>query len=159
MVRRWSQGITDALALLGAAGVALMLVHITADVVMRQLFRLPLPATVEIVSRYYMVMVAFLGLPWAERRGDAIRVELLAPLLSGWLARPNRILVRLACIGAYALLAYTSWTHAVGEWRSGTYVISLQMQVPVWPSYFLLPVAFALAAAVSVEHLLRGDRP
>lgn len=52
-VLRLTRRLTDALAILGALGVVAMLVHINIDVVLRQLFHWPVPATNEIVSRYY----------------------------------------------------------------------------------------------------------
>ena len=148
--------ISDGLALLGAVGVVAMLVHITAYVVMRQFSHSPVPATVEIVSYYYMVLIAFLPLAWAERRGEMISIEIFAPLLTGRIGRINEIFVALVTAGVYAVLTYTTWLVAMREFSARSFVISLSVVIPVWPGYFVLPIGFALAALVT---LYRGLMP
>ncbi|RVV98122.1 TRAP transporter small permease [Mesobaculum littorinae] len=146
---RLARRLTDALALLGAIGVVAMLIHITVDVVLRQIVNVPIPATIEIVSRYYMVMVAYLALAWADRRGEMISVEVFAAPLARW-RRPNQVLVHLLCAAAFVVLTYTTWIEAMRQFHTGTYVMSLNVAVPVWPSYFVLPVSFALACLISL---------
>ena len=148
--------VTDGLALLGAVGIVAMLVHITAYVIMRQVSHAPIPATVEIVSYYYMILIAFLPIAWAERRGDMISVEIFSHLLVGRVGRINSIFVAVVTFGAYLALTYTTWTVAMREFTARSYVISLSVAIPVWPTYFILPVAFALAALVA---LYRGILP
>lgn len=153
---RLVNAITSGLALLGAVGVVAMLVHITLYVILRNLASAPIPATVEIVSYYYMVAIAFLPLAWAERRGDMISVEIFSHLLVGRIGRINAVFVALLTCAAYLVLTYTTWTVAMRQFTAGSYVISLSVAVPVWPSYFILPLAFALAALVA---LYRGVMP
>ena len=148
--------ISDGLALLGAVGVVAMLVHITAYVIMRQFSHSPVPATVEIVSYYYMVLIAFLPLAWAERRGEMISIEIFAPLLTGRIGRINEIFVALVTAGVYAVLTYTTWIVAMREFSARSFVLSLSVVIPVWPGYFVLPIGFALAALVT---LYRGLSP
>lgn len=148
--------VSDGLALLGAVGVIAMLVHITAYVIMRNVLHAPVPATVEIVSYYYMILIAFLPIAWAERRGDMISIEIFAPLLKGRIGRIDEIFVALVTSGVYAVLTYTTWLVAMREFAARSFVISLSTVIPVWPSYFVLPVAFALAALVT---LYRGFAP
>ena len=148
--------VASGLALLGAVGVAAMLVHVTAYVVMRHLMSSPVPATVEIVSYYYMVLVAFLPIAWAERRGDMISVEVFEPLFPGWMNRWNGTFVALVTCGAYVALTYTTWLVAMREFEARSFVISLSTAIPTWPSYFILPAAFALAALVSLHRALSG---
>ncbi len=148
--------ISDGLALVGAIGVVAMLVHITAYVITRQFSHAPVPATVEIVSYYYMILIAFLPLAWAERRGDMISIEIFAFLMKGRVGRINEIFVALVTAGVYAMLTYTTWLVAMREFSARSFVISLSVAIPVWPSYFVLPVGFGLAAVVT---LYRGLMP
>lgn len=147
---------TDALALLGAAGVAIMLVHITAYVVMRLFLSSPIPATVEIVSSYYMVLVAFLPLAWAERRGEMISIEVFAGIMPPPMKRWVAVFVALVTAAAYAVLTYTTWLVALREFGTRAFVISLNVAIPTWPSYFILPAGFALAAFVSLYRALQA---
>lgn len=141
------------LALVGAIGVVIMLLHIMAYVVMRTFFSAPIPATVEFVSSYYMVIVAFLPLAWAERRGDMIAIEVFAGFYKGVVGTAVDIFVALVTAGAYVLLAYTTLLVAMREAASGAFVISLSVAVPIWPGYFALPLGFGLAALVALYRL------
>lgn len=146
---RFVNAIAAGLALVGAIGVVVMLVHIIAYVVMRTFFSSPIPATVEIVSSYYMVIVAFLPLAWAERRGDMIAIEVFASLYRGIVGRIVDIFVALVTTGVYAILTYTTWLVALREADTGAFVMSLSVAVPIWPGYFALPAGFALATLVA----------
>ena len=47
-------------SVIGVLAVTLMMLHITADVVVRNLFGIALPGTIAAVSNFYMLVVAFL---------------------------------------------------------------------------------------------------
>jgi TRAP-type C4-dicarboxylate transport system permease small subunit len=129
---------------------------------MRHVASAPPPATVEIVSYYYMVMIAFLPLAWAERRGDMITVEVFQHLMPRALKRWVDVLVALITFAAYVALTWTTWLVATREFTSRSFVISLSVALPIWPGYFVLPVAFALAAAVALYRAVKvvaGDDP
>jgi TRAP-type C4-dicarboxylate transport system permease small subunit len=148
--------VTGGLALLGAVGVMLMLVHVTAYVVLRHFAASPIPATIEIVSYYYMLLIAFLPLAWAERRGDMITVEVFQHLIPNAVKRWIAVLVALVTCAAYVALTYTTWLVAMREFGSRSFVISLNVALPTWPGYFVLPVAFALAAVVTLYQAAQG---
>jgi TRAP-type C4-dicarboxylate transport system permease small subunit len=156
-------GSAGGLALVGAAGIALMLLHVTAHVVLRLVAATPIPATVEIVSTYYMVLIAFLPLAWAERRGDMIVVEVFDNLYPKRLRRFVDALVGLVCAAAYGALAYTTWLVALREFEARSFTIALNIALPTWPGYFVLPVSFALAATVclyrAADALTRAPAP
>ena len=135
-----------ALAALASLGVLVMMLHICADIVLRTFFDAPVPATVEIVSRYYMVLIAFLPLAWIEQRNAMVSVEITDAALSPRMLRISDVLVSLLVTCVYAVLAYTTWRMALREWATGTYVLALETRVPVWPTYFLPPLGFGLAA-------------
>lgn len=145
---------TSLLALLGSVGVFAMLVHICAYVIGRYFAASPIPATVEIVSNYYMVFIAFLPLAWAERRGDMIAVEVFKPLFKGPLLRINAIFVAVVTAGAYTVLTIATWQVAMREFGAKSFVMSLSVPIPIWPSYFILPVSFGLAAIVCLVKVL-----
>jgi TRAP-type C4-dicarboxylate transport system permease small subunit len=152
----------QALALVGSLGVILMMLHVGADILARSLFGRPIPATVEIVSRYYMVLIAFLPLAWVERRRGMVAVEVTDWLLSPTARRVTDVAVALFACLIYAVIAWTTWGQAMSSWRSGSFVIALNMRVPVWPTYFLPPLGFALAAAVTlvrVSEIVTGTEP
>jgi TRAP-type C4-dicarboxylate transport system permease small subunit len=139
---------TALLALLGSVGIIAMLVHICAYVIGRHVAASPIPATVEIVSNYYMVLIAFLPLAWAERNGDMISVEVFGQFFKGAVKRANAILVAIVTAGAYAILTFATWFVAMREFGAKSFVMSLSVPIPVWPSYFILPISFGLATII-----------
>ena len=64
----------------GLIAVAMMMIHITLDVAGKFLLNEPIPATITIVSNYYMVVVAFLAIGFAETRNGHITVEVLTEM-------------------------------------------------------------------------------
>ena len=64
---------------------ALMMVHVTLDVILSQFIAEPLPGTVDYVSYYYMVGLVFLPLPFVEYTNEHIKVDLIHDLRSGQL--------------------------------------------------------------------------
>jgi len=79
-----------------------------------------------------------------------IAVEVLDPLFAPAFRKWLTILVALLTCAAYLILTYTTWLVAMREFEARSFVISLSVALPTWPSYFILPVGFALAAMVSL---------
>ncbi|PMR67457.1 TRAP transporter small permease [Halomonas heilongjiangensis] len=138
------------LALLGTLGILLMVVHVTLDVVLRSTLSVSIPATVELVTRYYLITLALLPLGWVEWRRGMIAVEALEGVMGQRLVRFSDVLVSLLSAVVYAVLAIATWDKAMEQYAIGSYVMSLNFPMPVWPTYFVLPIAFALAAVVCV---------
>ena len=151
-VARLAQG----LALIGAIGVLLMLVHVFIDVALRNLGGPPVPATNAIVSRYYMVLIAFLPLGWVESRGSMIKVELTDFLLSPRLRALNDWLVSAVCTLVYGVIAWMTLETALKNFAVGSFVDVLGRQVPVWPSFFLPTAGFALAGLICLWRVIRA---
>ena len=146
--------LSQMLAFVGAIGVVAMMIHVCVDIIARLITGASLPATVEIVSYYYMVLVAFLPLAWVERNNGMISVELIDLMLTPTLMRISDAVV--AALGAviYAVLAYATWITAIDNFETGTFVIALQHKIITWPGYFLPPVGFALAAIIMVVRFI-----
>lgn len=149
-LRNFAARLSGWLALIGAIGIFAMLIHVTTDVILRQFISRPIPATVEIVSRYYMIFIAFLPLGWSQLRGDMIVVEVFSGAYRGVVKKVKNLLVKLLITLCYGALAYTTYLSAMREFGVGSYVVSLGFVIPTWPSYFVLPISFGLATCVSL---------
>lgn len=150
ILERTADRLAQALALIGAIGLTALLLHVSADVLTRNLLDRPIPATNEIASRYYMVAIAFLPLAWVERRGGMVRVEILDALASPRFMRVSEFLVSLLAAAVYFVLTYVTWVDALKSWRTGTFVDVLGHQIVVWPTSFLPMAGFALAGIVTL---------
>jgi TRAP-type C4-dicarboxylate transport system permease small subunit len=158
-LERMADRVARGLALVGSIGVLALLVHVTADVVSRNLFRMPIPATNEIVSRYYMVLIAFLPLAWVERNRSMVSVELLDMAMSPGMKRASDAVVALLAAVIYAAIAWVTWAEALRAFNTGSFVDVLGRRVPVWPTYFLPPLGFLLAALVTLLRAVTSLRP
>jgi TRAP-type C4-dicarboxylate transport system permease small subunit len=140
---------------------ALMMLHVTADVVGRFLFQAPIVGTLETVSYYYMVGAIFLPLAFVERQGEHIRVDLFAQRL------PRTVqlgLYLLACAAGLVFIGMMFWQSLHDAMRStarGETIMS-NFLFYVWPARWFLPVglgAMALAIALNVIRALRRRTP
>jgi TRAP-type C4-dicarboxylate transport system permease small subunit len=150
---RISEALGLALALCASVGVILMMLHVCLDVALRAAFAAPIPATVEIVSRYDMVLIAFLPLAWVEWKRGMISVELFTAFLTPRLQRVSDAAVALVATLVYGVMTYTTWLVALDNYATGTFVLALSTKVPVWPSYLLPPLGFGLASLATLLRL------
>lgn len=145
----FSTWLCRALSILGGLAVVLMMLHITLDVVLLNLFRISMDSTPDIVARYYMVAVAFLPLGWISLRGQMISVELVDMILPGWMRRLSDFTIALSGAAVYGLLTYATWLKALREMASGSFVDLVSFHLPIWQSHFIVPMGFGLATLAS----------
>ncbi|GAA2853203.1 hypothetical protein GCM10010517_11020 [Streptosporangium fragile] len=118
-----------------------MMIHITANALLRALANSPLPNTLEIVQYWYLPTVAFLGFVAAQYRGQHIAADLVFQMLPDVTRRYVLALVFVLCTVLSAGFAWFSWGEAVHAMQTGkTAGVS---DVVAWPAYFLVPLAFA----------------
>jgi TRAP-type C4-dicarboxylate transport system permease small subunit len=142
-----------------AAGV-LMMLHVTADVIMRTLFNAPIEGTNEVVAGYYMVAIAYL--PWAYvARNDnhivaGIFKQVGTPAFDHWV----EIGVKVLTAAYVAIFTYQTFFAALQRTAQGEVWLAGTKYLPVWPSRWLLPLAGTLMIAHLVlrviQDLLRG---
>ncbi len=158
-MRKGLSYLTDVVTFTGGTALIAMMLHINIDVIGKYLFNNPAPATLEMVSYYYMAAVAVLPLAALERKGSLVYVELFYSMMPVWLKRcvlPFALtMATLYCAAA----AYAAWEPAMNAYRVGAYVGSTVM-VSTWPTRFLPVIGFGLLAVVlarkTVFILVRG---
>ncbi len=135
-------------SIIGSIAVGLMMVHITADVVGKFVFFSPVPATITMVSNYYMVVVAFLPLALAERRNSHISVEVLTELFPARVQHHINGLTYVLSGAVFGLLAYRGFTDAFKKQDMGSFIMEQGTKVLIWPGHYLLPIGAALMVLV-----------
>lgn len=151
---RLQDGFLALLALIGALAIVLLMVHVVTDVVMRNTTDIPIPATYEIVTHYYMIALAFVPLAWVERRGGMVQVEVIESLLGPRAVIWSDRMVALVSTLIYAALAWVTWLTAVKNFDTGVFVMAQNVRVPTWPAYFLVPLGFGLAALTTFIRMI-----
>jgi TRAP-type C4-dicarboxylate transport system permease small subunit len=142
----------------GAIAVLAMMVHVSADVIMKVALNQPIMGTLEIVSFIYMVGCTFLPLAHVQLSRDLIIVEVFTQKLA-----PEKnlrfdiaaavltvaYLLLLAVMGAVVALAKTE----IGEAQDATY-----FDLPIWPMRWVFCASCALAALIALYQLIDDFR-
>ena len=144
LIDRWLGRTINLTSILGSIAISLMMLHITADVIGKFVFSSPVPATITLVSSYYMVVVAFLPLALAERRDSHITVEVVTERFPPWLQRHLRGLSYVLSGVVFGLLAWRTWGDALKKLDQGSFIMEQGVKVLIWPGHFLLPIGAAL---------------
>jgi TRAP-type C4-dicarboxylate transport system permease small subunit len=144
----------DVTSFVAGIAVILMMVQITVDVIGKYLYNIPIPATIAIVSNYYMVVVAFLPLALAERRHSHISVELVTDLLPQRAQRHLFSWTYLFSALAFAFLTYAGWREATTKHAISAFIIEHGQRIPTWPSYYLLPIGCGLMSVMLLYRFL-----
>lgn len=145
--------IDNMLLVLGCLFLAAMMIQITVDVLLRSVFNLGVPATLELVSYYYMVGAVFLPLSYVERYHAHIEVDLFTQLLPG---SARFVLYLFACLVGlcfFGVLTYQTFFDAVSATIQKQTVMS-NFIFYIWPSRWALPVGFAAACLAIVNNML-----
>lgn len=138
----------------GMAAIILMMTQITVDVLGKLLFNAPMPATISMVSNYYMVFVAFIPLALAETRNGHISVEVLTEFLPKRTQYHMYSWILLVSAVVFGLFTYKSWQEAVKTYEVGSFLIEQSIKIVIWPSYFILPVGAGMMTLVLVYRWL-----
>lgn len=147
----WLSGFAS---VIGTICIILMMLHVTADVTMRFLFNMPLPGTITIVAHYYMIVVVFIGLGVAERQSAHISVEVVTDLLPKAAQGVIAVLAGLVTAGAFGLLMVRGWKEAMSKTAIGASIEQGSDMIPVWQSYWVLPLGAGLMVMIAVYRVL-----
>lgn len=149
VISRFLSRVAGAASIISMICVALMMLHVTADVALRFALNMPLPGTISIVSHYYMVMLGFLALALAEDRDDHISVEVIYELLPAGVRRVLSGVARVVSAAAFGLVAVRGWEVALSKTKIGASIQQGSDVIIVWPTYWAIPIGAGLMALVA----------
>ena len=107
----------------------------------RKLINLPVPGYVDIVE-FVMTVFAFISIAYTQRLGGHVRMEIIIKRFRGRALWIVELLGTLTAIGIVAILAWFGYEHFLRAWNIGDSTIDIE--IPLWPSKLLVPVAFAI---------------
>ncbi|WP_408898196.1 TRAP transporter small permease [Nocardioides sp. R1-1] len=136
-----------------------MMVHVTANALMRTFANDPLPNTLEITQYWYLPIIAFLGFIAAQARGQHIAADLIYERFPE--ATKRYVLAVLSVVAAVVCLgfAWFGWDEAVHAREIGkTAGVS---DLVAWPPYFLVPLCFGVMFVqflyAAARAIVKGD--
>lgn len=127
---------------IAALAVVVMMVQVTADVVMKNLFNAPVPATLTLVANYYMPIITFLPLAFVERIEKHVSVEVLTATFPGRTQKHLYGWIFLVCMIVCGFLTYAVWIEAVSKYNAGTFEIERGQKIITWPVRFSAPLGY-----------------
>lgn len=147
---------SDALSNLGGLAVLLILVTVMIDVVVRQFAGSGILGADTMVSDWWMVAVAMLGIVAAERSGAQIVVNIVGDRVSPIAARRLALFAGTVVTIFAVTVAVVSLTEALAQMRLGEY--AAVGALPIWPARFLIPIGFGGLAVVAATNVIRTVR-
>ena len=128
---------------LGGIAVVALMFHIIADVFLRYFFNSPLPATIEIVSYWWMVLAVFPGIALTQRRKEHVEVTLLSDLMPESHKSVIILAARVLTIITVGALAWYGWLAALEQMQRGEIAMG-SITILIWPMRFIVPLGFGL---------------
>ena len=141
--------------LIGSVVLILMALQIVVDVFMRNLVGAGFPATTDLVSKYYMILVSFLPIAYAELQRRHVEASVFTDMLPRPTHRWIYLLGFALSFAAYVLLAWGTFREAIVQTGRGAYVEAGALIFYTWPGYWVLPISFALMALVLALRLVQ----
>lgn len=149
-LQRFTDVVTRLLMIVGGVALFAMMLHITADVFFKYAFNSPIVGTLEIVARYYMVLVVFLPIAFVQLSRQHLMVEVFT------LSLPPRYVAFLDGVVAIVGIVYSAiltWLvlgQAIDQTARREFYSITYFDLPTWPSRWVLPISFALLCVVMV---------
>lgn len=150
-IESWIRWISLAL---GSMVLLAMMAQVVIDVVLRSFAGIAIPVTADLVGKYYMVAVSFLPLAMTEIDRRHIEATIFTRRLK---AGPRKLIFLFGfaiSIVVFLLLTWGAYDSAMRQTAKGAYIDAGTLQFPTWPSYWILPVSFALMLAVLVIRMI-----
>lgn len=142
----------------GSAVLVLMALQILVDVVMRNTVGAGFPATADVVSKYYMIVVSFLPVAYAELQRRHVEASIFTDMLPKPMHSAIYFIGFLLSAVVYVLLAWGTATEALSQTRRGAYVEAGTLHFLTWPAYWILPICFSLMVLVVLVRLIQVMR-
>ena len=106
----------------------------------RKLINLPVPGYVDIIE-FVMTVFAFISIAYTQRLGGHVRMEIILKRFRGRTLWIVEFLGTLTVIVIVAILMWFAYGHFLRAWTIGDSTIDIE--IPLWPSKLLVPIAFA----------------
>lgn len=137
------------------AMIVLMMVHVTTEVLLRLLFGMHIPGTMEVVAYYYMVAAVFIGIFICVVEDSHIRVDVLVQHFSKRMRSATDLFGLLVMTLYFALFSYGLYLQAVKSWGRREGVDAVFFELSIWPSRWIAWTGVFMAALAAVYLLIR----
>lgn len=136
--------------LIGGGATLLLMLHVCADIVLREAFGVVLPGTLEVVSYFYMTTAVCLAFPAMQLTGQQVIVEVFLQKTSEDTRRVFDIVASCLTTAYVAFLAAGTGTAAWSAMLDGEMQLVGGHDLITWPGRWLVFAGFACTALVVI---------
>jgi TRAP-type C4-dicarboxylate transport system permease small subunit len=154
-VNRVAWRIENALSMISAALIMCAMLLVSAEVISRRFFNLPIPGQLEL-GELLMPPIIFLAITYTQSTGGHVRMTLAIDQLPASWRHASEVFVKLLSIGVCAVLCFYSARYAWRAWEFHDVTMSPPYLL-IWPSALMVPIGlFLLTLRIYLEtlHLL-----
>jgi TRAP-type C4-dicarboxylate transport system permease small subunit len=154
-VNRFAWRIENALSLVSASMILFAMLLVSAEVISRKFFNMPIPGQLEL-SELLMPPIIFLAIAYTQSTGGHVRVTVVIDHLPPQWRHATEILVKVLAIAVYAVLCFYSAKYAYRTWQFHDVTMSPPYFL-IWPSAIVVPIGLFLVTLrvyLEVLHLL-----
>jgi len=144
------RGLTQVCTWLCAAGIIAMMLHVCADIILREVFDIVIVGTIEVVSYYYMVAAICLAFPAMQLAGAQVVVEVFVQKMSAERLRPLKIAANVLGIAYVGFLAVAAAAGAWSATESGEMQLVGDTDLATWPSRWINTLGLGVMGLVLV---------
>lgn len=131
--------IAKVLLAVSAAVLTLMMLLTAVDVVMRYIFKLPIPGAFEL-AEYMMAFIVPFAIAYCAEQNGHVSVELFYNKFPKFLQNALQLFISLLTISFAGIMTWQNFLY-IGE-TYGDHLASSVLLIPAWP--FIIPVAIGM---------------
>lgn len=141
---------------LGSIVIVCMTLIVTVDVLLRNLTGFSILIATE-VSSYLLVALSMIGLAYTERMEKHIDIDLITKKLPLNTQKKLNLVVSVMSILFITWLIYITMCPVIKHFAQNTRSVTI-LRVPMWITYFLVPIGFTMQLIVMVNKFLKDAR-
>lgn len=154
-VNRFAWRVENALSLVSAAMILFAMLLVSAEVISRKFFNMPIPGQLEL-GELLMPPIIFLAIAYTQSTGGHVRMTLVIDHLPHNWRHVTEIAVKILAIAVYSVLCFYSAKYAYRTWQFHDVTMSPPYFL-IWPSAVIVPIGIFLVTLrvyLEVLHLL-----
>lgn len=134
---------------LGNATLIGLILLIFGDVLMRNLFNLPIPGVMEITEHWLMVPMVFIGIWWAGVTNEHVRVTMMTEKLGPKAGLVSEGIVSALSVMMLLAMSWYAFGVAYESFQDGEYAGAYELLI--WPVRFVTGLGF-FSLAIIIAH-------
>jgi TRAP-type C4-dicarboxylate transport system permease small subunit len=154
-VNRFAWRVENALSLVSAALILFAMLLVSAEVISRKFFNMPIPGQLEL-GELLMPPIIFLAIAYTQSTGGHVRMTIVIDHMPPAWRHAAEIIVKILAIAVYAVLCFYSAKFAWRTWQFHDVTMSPPYFL-IWPSAIMVPIGMFLVTLrvyLEVLHLL-----